>query len=49
MEFSNILVSGHGHMQGVPWHFNSKKTETHERLVDVMACHQDDVVKNWHV
>ena len=24
---------------------NIKKTETHETLVDVMSCHQDDVVK----
>ena len=28
---------------------NQKKSETHETLVDVMSCHQDDVVKNWHV
>ena len=35
-------------MHGVTWHFNSKKLkklETHETLVDVMSCHQDDVVK----
>ena len=29
------------------WHgiLIPKKTETHEILVDVMSCHQDDVVK----
>ena len=36
-------------MHGVTWHFNSKKieklSETHETVVDVMSCHQDDVVK----
>ena len=35
-------------MHGVPWHFNSKKLkilEKHETLVDVISCHQDDVVK----
>ena len=26
-----------------------KISETHETFVDVMSCHQDDVVKNWHV
>ena len=26
-----------------------KRLETHETLVDVMSCHQDDVVKNWPV
>ena len=26
-----------------------KISETHETLVDVMSCHQDVVVKNWHV
>ena len=33
------------------WHaiLIPKKSETHETLVDVMSCHQDDVVKNWHV
>src|SRR5215216_3827373 len=34
---------------GVPWHLNSKKlkkiSERHESFVDVMSCHQDDVVK----
>ena len=34
----------------MPWHLNSKKikkrSETHETLLDVMPCHQDDVVKN---
>ena len=50
-EFSNIFVSRHGHMHacicmhGVAWNFNSKKSETHETLVDVMSCHQDDVVQ----
>ena len=24
---------------------NKKRSETHETLVDVMSCHQDDVVK----
>ena len=47
-EFSNILVSRHGHMHGVPRHFNSKKLKNdqkkHEILLDVMSCHQDDVV-----
>ena len=37
-------------MHGVTWHLNSKKlkkiSETHETLLDVMSCHQDDVVKN---
>ena len=36
-------------MHGVTWHFNLKnlkKSETHETLLDVMSCHQDDVVKN---
>ena len=36
-------------MHGVPWHLNSKKlkkiSETYETLLDVMSCHQDDVVK----
>ena len=36
-------------MHGVTWHFNSKKfkiiSEIHKTLVDVMSCHQDDVVK----
>ena len=34
-------------MHGVTWHFNSKNnnSETHETLVDVMSCNQDDVVK----
>ena len=29
------------------WHgiFIPKKSKTHETLVDVMSCHQDDVVK----
>ena len=29
------------------WHdiLIQKKSETHETLVDVMSCHQDDVVK----
>ena len=48
-EFSNILASWPGHMHGVPWHLNSKKikekSETNETLLDVMSCHQDDVVK----
>ena len=26
-----------------------KMSETHETLVDVMSCHQDDVVQNWCV
>ena len=34
---------------GVSWHLNSKKikkrSETHETLVDIMSCHQVDVVK----
>ena len=32
-------------MHGVTWHFNLKKSKTHETLVDVMSCHRDDVVK----
>ena len=28
---------------------NKEKSERHETLVDVMSCHQDDVVKKWHV
>ena len=36
-------------MHGVTWHFNSKKfkkiSETHETLVDVISCHQNDVVQ----
>ena len=35
-------------MHGVTWHFNSrifKKSEKHGTLLDVMSCHQDDVVK----
>ena len=35
-------------LHGVLWHFNSKKlkkSETHETLVDVMSCHQDDVIE----
>ena len=36
-------------MHGVPWHFNSKKIKNdqkkHETLLDLMSCHQDDVVE----
>ena len=35
-------------MHGVTWHFNSKKLKKirkHETLLDLMSCHQDDVVK----
>ena len=36
-------------MHGVTRHFKSKKfkknSETHETLLDVILCHQDDVVK----
>ena len=36
-------------MLEVTWHFNSKKYKNdqkkHETLVDVMSCHQDDVLK----
>ena len=52
MEFSNIFVSRHGHMHMYAWsdmafYFQKikKKSETHETLLDVMSCHQDDVVK----
>ena len=24
-----------------------KQSETHETLVDIISCHQDDVEKNW--
>ena len=38
-------------MHGVTWHFSSKKLkkilEKHETLVDVISCHQDDVVKKF--
>ena len=36
-------------MHGATWHFKSKKlkknSKTHETLLDVMSCLQDDVVK----
>ena len=47
--FKHIGLKAWADMHGVPWHFNSKKikkiSETHETLLDVMSCHQDDVVK----
>ena len=36
-------------MECMPWNFNSKKLKNdqkkHETLLDLMSCHQDDVVK----
>ena len=40
-------------MHGFTWHFISKKlkklSEKHETLLDVMSCHQHDVVKKFGV
>ena len=54
-KFEGILkhiVSRHGHMHTYAWSdmeikFQKIKkiSETHETLLDVMSCHQDDVVK----
>ena len=42
---------GYDTKHGVPWHLNSKKlkniSKSHETLLDVRSCHQDDVVKNF--
>ena len=48
--FKHICITTWTHMHEyvcMDWHgiLIPKKSETHETLVDVMSCHQDDVVK----
>ena len=48
--FKDICITTWTHMHEyvcMEWHviLIPKKSETHETLVDVMSCHQDDVVK----
>ena len=31
------------------FHKNKNCSEKHETLLDLMSCHQDDVVKNWPI